>query len=553
MIRRFCFFLFLGVLFTACHVDRHTGRLMRQADSLLATCPDSAWCLLQELQTVRMPRRDAARYALLWAQATNKCVKPLSPCDSLLELALAYYDTPSPQRALALLYKGRLEDEMGLPKEATRWLQEALTLTERYPEEVETRRHVLSSLGNLYFYSANYDEAIKLYRELYDCCTTDKDKAIALSHIASYYSVKEQRDSSNYIRKKALDYALASKDSLITSSILLSMSIYSMDYDSSLYYARWGIEQIPANASRGNHYYNLGTLLSEDEAYVDTALACFNIALADTTFSARFYCLLDLAELEEEKSDYQTANSYLWRYINHADSLLYSEQSTPMIQLIHEYQTKMRVREEQIRGQRIWGSIIGCIMILFFVVIIGFQYRLSKKKQEQQEYEQQLIQTREKIATLQTTIDNNEVILSLLRQEQQQKIIEISEREGLIEKLREEKNALQIWLFNQNAIYKKVQSLRKQWIGGNKGQKVLNAVEQDKLKEALFNIYAAQVKAWKSYYPRLTEDDIVLLCLQEAGCDSQSIAISFGYSDTHAINQRKSRMKKRMEHLKTQV
>ena len=80
---------------------------MQRADSLLITSPDSAWSILQELQTVRMPRRDAARYALLWVQATSKCVKPLSPCDSLLDLALAYYDTPSPQRALALLYKGR--------------------------------------------------------------------------------------------------------------------------------------------------------------------------------------------------------------------------------------------------------------------------------------------------------------------------------------------------------------------------------------------------------------------------------------------------------------
>ncbi len=357
MIRRFCFLLFLGVLFTACHVDRHTGRLMRQADSLLATCPDSAWCLLQELQTVRMPRRDAARYALLWAQATNKCVKPLSPCDSLLELALAYYDTPSPQRALALLYKGRLEDEMGLPKEATRWLQEALTLTERYPEEVETRRHVLSSLGNLYFYSANYDEAIKLYRELYDCCSTDKDKAIALSHIASYYSVKEQRDSTFVIQDRALAHAFASKDSFIIASCLLSISLdygfFNERNDTALHYGRWALRMMPANALKGNLYYNIGSLFAEDEATQDSALYYINMSQSDTTFQGRFLGLLDIADIEEKRMNYKAADYYLRKYIDYADSLIFSEQSTPMSRLIHEYQTKIRVREEQIRGQRI--------------------------------------------------------------------------------------------------------------------------------------------------------------------------------------------------------
>ena len=126
---------------------------------------------------------------------------------------------------------------------------------------------------------------------------------------------------------------------------------------------------------------------------------------------------------------------------------------------------------------------------------------------------------------------------------------EIKKREVLIENLRKEKTDLLTWLFSQNTLYKKVQTYRKQWVGGSKEQKVLNNTDRQKLKETVLNIYAQQVEEWHVRHPRLMEEDLLLLCLQEAGLDSQSIAICFGYGDTHPINQRKLRIKERMHPL----
>ena len=52
----------------------------------------SALRLLEALPaTTELTRRESARYALLLAQATDKCENPLLPCDSLLDVALDYY------------------------------------------------------------------------------------------------------------------------------------------------------------------------------------------------------------------------------------------------------------------------------------------------------------------------------------------------------------------------------------------------------------------------------------------------------------------------------
>lgn len=558
--RRYIFIL-LGIV-CLCIIGctgKHTELLLHQADSLLLVQPDSALALLERIPHERgaLSRKNAARYALLWAQATDKCFQSLLPCDSLLDVALRYYKDANPNRALALLYKGRLEDEVGRPDEAARLLQEAHIIMKAYPEDMETRRHILSSLGNIYFYSANYEASIPLYRELYDCCVTDVDKAIALNHIASYYSVKEQQDSILMMRDKALFYAHASKDSSIISANLLSKSIDSYylynSNDSALHYARLALQWLPIDKPKGNYYYNIGSLFAEDQARQDSALFYLHKSLLDTTFQNRYFCLLDLADIAKNRKDYQASNKYLRQYIDYADSLIFSEQTTPVSRLIHEYHTKMRVREEQLRGQRtLWGS-IGIAAILFFLLMIVFQYQLYKKKQERQEYKRQLEQNRQKITMLQTTITNNETIVSLLKQKEQQSTSEIAKLESEIQSLRNEKVKTQNWLFMQSSIYKKVQSLRKQWIGGSKEQKVLNHAEQQKLREMLSSIYSEQVESLRSNYLRLTEDDIVLLCLQTVSFDSQSIAICFGYGDTHAINQRKLRIKERMKPLAMQM
>ena len=446
----FLFCLSLMGMVACSRPDAEREALLVRADSLLGQLPDSALTLLQPLRTERMDRQEAARYALLLARATNKCFRPLLPCDSLLDIALKYYDDPTPERAVALLYKGRLVEEMGWHEEAARLLQEALSIATRFPEEQETRRHILSSLGNLYFYSKNYDASLPVYRQLYECCETEVDRAIALKYIASYYAVKGQMDSSLVAGKQALDCAIAAQDSFMIANNLLAISLAFNEHDSASHYARLALHWVPEEHSKTEYYYNLGTLFAEDNRTQDSALFYLEKVKDDSTFKDRFLCFQDLAHLEEAQGDYRVANTYLQQYIMYVDSLIFSEQSTEIEQLIYKHGIQMKVREEQMRSQRLRERMVTGFLLCLVGIVVLFHYRLSKRKRKQRIYEAHLTYTREKINALQTTIEDNTVIIELLRKEHRQLEeevqkgeLEVREREAVIAGLKKEQEVLQ--------------------------------------------------------------------------------------------------------------
>ena len=551
--------LLLGlVLFSACSSDEQTEALFRQADSLMDIHPDSALHLLRtEVSPQELSRKNCARYALLLARATDKSEQSLIACDSLLNVALDYYDDDEKERAVALLYKGRLEQEIHAKEEAIELLQEGLMILEKYPKEIEIRRHTLSSLGSLYEDARYYEETIKLYQKLYDCCITDKDKSIALNNISFYYSMTNKEDSAILIQHKALKHALAGGDSVIIADNTLSLSL---DYyqanklDSALFYGQKALASLPQTQPKCRYYYNLGNLLLEMEGNRDTASYYIKKSMEDADFNTHFLGLRCLSDLEKEKGNYEAAINYLEEYIDISDSISVSEQSTKIQELIYGYHTKLEVQKEKQKSQYVIGIIILSSSIFCFFIILISQYRINKRKRAQLIYQQTLKQTQNELSSLQTILEDNESIISLLRQkrgeleeEQKEKEKQIQEREQAIIKLQKEKLQLRNTLFTQSSIYKKVCLLSNQKGVDKKMIKPLNSVEQNKLKEVVFNIYEEYIDSLRLQYPRLTENDLLLLCLQETTLSPFDIAICLGHSDTHPLNQRKLRMKEKMK------
>lgn len=546
-------------LFCACSSGDQTHTLFLQAESLLEESPDSALHLLSALpKSQKLSRKESAQYALLLARATDKCEKSLLPCDSVLNIALNYYDDDEKERAVALLYKGRMEQEINSTKEAIAHLQEGLMILKEFPKEIETKRHILSSLGNLYFDAKHYEEAIRIYRELYKYCITDKDKSIALNNISSYYCMTNKKDSALAIQQKALEYAIASGDtSMITlSEFNKSLLCYEFDeIDAALNHARNAINYFPKVKVPGSYYGNLGTILLEKGENVDSAIYYLNKHIKDTIdIKGKAATLLSLYDIEKERGNYKAATEYLEEHTDILDSLYNSTQSTEILQLINKYNIKTQVREEQIKEQRRLYFIIGSFIFSFLIIVLFYQYHLNKRKRMQFMYQQALEQTRYKISSLQTNIENNQSIINLLREEhnnlkqdQKNKAIEIHEREIIIDKLKQEKHELRNWLFSQSEIYKKIIILSKQEISDKKDMKVLTNTELKKLQKTVFGIYTEYIATLQNEYPKLTEEDILYLCLNEAKFNPQTIALCFGFNNTHPINQRKLRIKERMK------
>lgn len=558
MIKNYTILFLCIFLFSACSSNKQTDTLFIHIDSLLEEYPDSALHLLNTLpHPQELSRKESARYALLLARATDKAEKLLLPCDSLLNIALHYYDNNEKERAVALLYKGRLEIEMDNTEEAIKNLQEGLMILNSFPTEIETRRNTLSSLANLYFNARYYEEAIKMYRKLYDCCETDKHKSIALNGISSYYCMINKNDSAIILQKEALRYAIISGDSSLIASSEHNLSIKYDEHnlDLALLHARNAINWLPKSLIRGKYYGNLGELLLQKGENIDSAKYYLIKNVKESTdIAGKSISLYDLYELEKEQKNYEAAFDYIEEHVAMEDSLASIEASNDIQQLIHKDTTKIQVKREKIKGKRRLQLTISSAIFCFLIFALFYQHQLNKRKKHQLIYLQKLKQTQSELSSMQALIEDNQSINAFLEEEynnlkieRESWIKEMQVRNNTIENLKQEKTKLKNWLFSQSIIYKRITDLSKQEVSNKKNIKVLTNIELKKLKNIVFEIYADYISDMCKKYPKLTEDDLLYLCLNEAQLTPLTIALCFGFDNTHAINQRKSRLKEKMK------
>ena len=134
----------------SCQNSKPLPLTLRQVACYVDARPDSALTVLRRMDLSEMPKSHCAYYAVLLAKATDKCEQSLLPCDSLLNVALNYYGDGDLEKAFALLYKSRLQGEMGERQEAIANALKALDVLEDYPQETHCRLLLYNSLGGWY-------------------------------------------------------------------------------------------------------------------------------------------------------------------------------------------------------------------------------------------------------------------------------------------------------------------------------------------------------------------------------------------------------------------
>lgn len=536
----------LAVCLFACN-HHSSNPMLQQVDSLLEMKPDSALTILKNISVLEdLPEVDKAYYALLLAEATDKNKLPLLPCDSLLNFALDYYGDDDREKAVALMYKGRLLAEMDDEKAAIEMNLKALEILQDYPVDTKYRRLIYSALGLWYGNCGLNDKALEVLHQSLHYSFDAKDTAIAYINIGYIYGMRNMQDSAITYQRKAVKYAMRSKD---RSMILTSWHNLSICYrhfenvDSAVVYAHKVLQHLSYGNGKADAYYNMGDLYVDLEQY-DSARHYLEKSLFLSP--SRSIPYWSLAVMEAELGNFKSAYHYLDTFVMVQDSLDNSEQLTEVQHLVYKHQTELRVKDEQIKSKRIIRWIIFVSVIICFVVALIYQRWINKKNNQQALYRQALQYADEKQNVMQQRIEENESALALLQDRENQNLDEIAQKEQLITQLKKEKLALRTWLFQQTSIYKKVMSLSDQQQVNKKIRKVMAAAELDKLKKTTFEIYADYISPLQAQYSQLTEDDLLVLCLQEAGISPLAISLCFGHTDTVALNQRKSRLKKKM-------
>ena len=536
----------LAVCLFACN-HHSSNPMLQQVDSLLEMKPDSALTILKNISVLEdLPEVDKAYYALLLAEATDKNKLPLLPCDSLLNFALDYYGDDDREKAVALMYKGRLLAEMDDEKAAIEMNLKALEILQDYSVDTKYRRLIYSALGLWYGNCGLNDKALEVLHQSLHYSFDAKDTAIAYINIGYIYGMRNMQDSAITYQRKAVKYAMRSKD---RSMILTSWHNLSICYrhfenvDSAVVYAHKVLQHLSYGNGKADAYYNMGDLYVDLEQY-DSARHYLEKSLFLSP--SRSIPYWSLAVMEAELGNFKSAYHYLDTFVMVQDSLDNSELLTEVQHLVYKHQTELRVKDEQIKSKRIIRWIVFVSVIICFVVALIYQRWINKKNNQQALYRQALQYADEKQNVMQQRIEENESALALLQDRENQNLDEIAQKEQLITQLKKEKLALRTWLFQQTSIYKKVMSLSDQQQVNKKIRKVMAAAELDKLKKTTFEIYADYISPLQAQYSQLTEDDLLVLCLQEAGISPLAISLCFGHTDTVALNQRKSRLKKKM-------
>ncbi|MFS3013663.1 tetratricopeptide repeat protein [Phocaeicola vulgatus] len=536
----------LAVCLFACN-HHSSNPMLQQVDSLLEMKPDSALTILKNISVLEdLPEVDKAYYALLLAEATDKNKLPLLPCDSLLNFALDYYGDDDREKAVALMYKGRLLAQMNDEMSAIEHNLKALEVLQNYPQDLKCRRLIYSMLGVWYGDCELYDKALEIQNQALLYSFSAKDTAIAYHNIGYIYGMRDMQDSAITYQRKSVEYAMRSKD---RSMILTSWHNLSICYrhfenvDSAVVYAHKVLQHLSYGNGKADAYYNMGDLYVDLEQY-DSARHYLEKSLFLSP--SRSIPYWSLAVMEAELGNFKSAYHYLDTFVMVQDSLDNSELLTEVQHLVYKHQTELRVKDEQIKSKRIIRWIVFVSVIICFVVALIYQRWINKKNNQQALYRQSLQYAHEKQDMMQQRIEENELTLALLQDRENQNLDEIDKKERLIAQLKQEKLELRTWTFWQTPIYKKVMSLSEQKEVDKKARKVMTDVEREKLKKTVFEIYADYISPLQAQYSQLTEDDLLVLCLQEAGISPLAISLCFGHTDTVALNQRKSRLKKKM-------
>lgn len=453
----------LAVCLFACD-HRSSHPVLHRADSLLkARQPESAMILLKSLPAAkRLPKADRAYYAILLAAATDKLELPLLPCDTLLNFALDYYGRGDYERAWALLYKGRLLEQMDDEKSAIDYSLKALEVLQNYPKDTICRRLIYSSLGLWYEDCLLYDKALEALNRSLQYSLNANDTAINYNNRSSVYENWEQKDSAIFYQRKAVDYAILSRD---TNMIISSWYNLGLHYgvfeetDSALYYAQLVMRMVSSQHPKyGLYAYKLGEVYLDKEVY-DSARYYLEIGLS--LLGSDGFASYSLAELEYDQGNYKEAYEYFYKYALWQDSLFFTKEVTEVQHLVYKHQTDMEVHKERVKARDNIGRIVVLFVMVCFVIILVYQRRVGRKEKLMALSRQKLEYVEEKLKMMQQRVQENEDSIALLQGRGEEYSDEIGQKEQLIARLQKEIWGLRTWLFQQTSIYKKVKYMTK--------------------------------------------------------------------------------------------
>lgn len=539
-----------GLLFSCTSKD--ASEIFDRVEKYMETYPDSALLLLNQIpQSEKLQGKECADYALLLTQARDKNYLDSLQSDSLIKLAVDYYqDSDDKVRGgKALFYYGKV---IALQGDNEKAMQAYLDAQERLEgtKEYKLQAWIQEYVGRINDDQERYDMALDNYQKsiFYNRKAGNTLGIVyAYRNIAWIYEVRQNLDSVNWYVEAG--FSLLNGDS--TSSVFPSlMHIKGVaessrgNYLNAVNYFLAAVKCERVTDSLPYYYMSLGDAYMKLGLF-DKAEECFKNILSSKDIFAlsgayNYFYLLEKEKMESGKSLY---------YKEISDSLLQIAKNETKRNKVLNVQIKNKIeklqKEKDVLRQDNLIQLLGGILLILLFLLILFSYK-KKVKCNEQDYRE----------SLQKYMKQNKDVIAVNEQLINQYISQIEElkrKEELIVGASKEQIA-KLELEIQILMEKNRVILEDSCADG------LNILKQ--LKERLLiveNMTTIEKQQFLGYIDLLFDNFVTRLCtkygLKESnlllaafiklGFSSEELVILFD-SELEAIRKRKQRLKNKL-------
>lgn len=413
MIRYLYIFIICGLL-CACE-QREATDLLSKVEGCMEEYPDSALLLLNQLpQPETLHGKQCADYALLLTQARDKNYLDSLQSDSLIKLAVDYYqDSDDKVRAgKAFFYYGKvmaLQDNDTIAMQAYLNAQTKLEKTREYKLQALVQEYI----GHINDDRGIYDIALNNYRKsanYYQMAGDTLGAVYDYRNIAWLYEIKQKSDSVNWYVKAGMSLLKSDSLSPIFPSLLQLLGEQERkagNYSNAIICFQSAIEHERASNSIYHYQMSLGDVYLQ-LGLLQRAKECFESILSSSDVYTKSGAYNYLYLLEKLKTDYAKALYYKEK----SDSLLMLYQNENLRGQILVIQRKYEIRtlqmEKMLIEQDKQKQIYFWISVSFLLIFLGIIIYFWIKKQYIRIYRQRLKVQFEK--TVKTVNENERVI-----------------------------------------------------------------------------------------------------------------------------------------------
>lgn len=387
---RYLQFIIICALFCSC-TQNETNDILSKAERCMEAYPDSALSLLNQIpHPDRLYGKQCADYALLLTQARDKNYLDSLQSDSLIKLAVDYYQESDDnvKAGKALFYYGKvmaLQDNDTIAIQAFLSAQMKLEKTREFKLQALIQEYLGHLNNDRDMYNAaldNYSKSINYYQKAKDTLGI----AYNYRNIIRIYYFKQEMDSVSLYLNSGIYLLRGDSTSPILPSLLQMLGIiekskgnYSSAINNLLAAIRY--EKIPNSIK--HYYFSLGDIYMQI-GLLEKARECFEKGITSkepfTQSGAYNYLYL----LEKQKKNYVKALLYKEK----SDSLLkiYQDKNLreQILTLQRKYETtklqmeKKMLEHENKRQLYFWISISSLLVVIGVVLYFSIRKRFLR-------------------------------------------------------------------------------------------------------------------------------------------------------------------------------